>query len=314
MVRLRDVILGRPRRGRYTLARRALQLAILLLFSLQAVLGYRILMGSLASSKILRIIPLMDPFAWIEHSVATLSPTLESITAVLVVVALYSILGRFFCGWVCPMDLLFSIFERKLALAKHPPHARPRLPSRLDKTIPVAMMIAYIVLTVIIGQPFFTTISPIAGTTKLGEFVVGVVYRIPGAALASVISWSIFTLAALLVNIVGEYVFGVKRLWCKYICPVGNLYGLVMNKYSPLSIRIAKPSECVYCNLCSMVCPMNIDIVAYIKRGERVLRDHRCFHCGRCVEVCPRHVLTLGFRSGGQDGVLHVHGGGASKA
>ncbi len=297
MTWLRDLILGRPRRGKYTYARRALQIAILLLFSFQAVLGYKVLMGSLASSRILRTIPMLDPFAWIEHSIATLSPTLESIVAVLVVVTLYSILGRFFCGWVCPMDLLFSIFERKLALAKHPPQSRPRMPTRLDKIVPVAAMTAYIVLTVLLGQPFFTTISPIAGMTKLGEFLVGVLYNIPGASIAAALSWGLFTLGALVVNIVGEYVFGVKRLWCKYICPVGNIYGLVMNKYSPLSIRIERLSECVYCNLCSMVCPMNIDVVAYIRGGERVLRDHRCFHCGRCVEVCPRRVLALGFRS-----------------
>jgi ferredoxin-type protein NapH len=110
---------------------------------------------------------------------------------------------------------------------------------------------------------------------------------------------------ALIVNIIAEYLFGIKRFWCKFVCPIGNLYGLVMNKYSPLAVQIAKPEKCIKCHLCSMACPMSIDIVSYIVEGKPSIRDHRCFHCGRCVEVCPHGVLRLwlwgGKRGSGQE-------------
>ncbi len=293
--RLRRWVLGVPRRGRYTVARRALQLTILLLFSFQAVLSYSILMGSLASSRILQRIPLLDNFAWLEQAAATHSPTLESVVAALVVFTIYSFLGRFFCGWVCPMDLLFSLFERKLSRPGLPLYSRFHRRTRAERLVPPAMMLVYIVLSVLLGRPFFTTYSPVAGATKLGEFLVDVALNLPGAAFGLVMAWGLVTGFALLVNIVAEYVFGVKRFWCRFVCPIGNLYGFVMNKYSPLVVKVTHPERCLRCNLCSMACPMGIDIVGeYLDKGRDV-RDERCFHCGRCVEVCPHSVLSLGF-------------------
>ena len=292
--KLKQAIRGVPPRGKYTIARRALQLAILTLFSTQLLVSGAILMGSLASSRILRTIPLMDPFAWLEQAAATHSPTLESVVAVLVVVALYSVLGKFFCGWVCPMDLLFSLFERKLAGPRAPPRSRPHMASRVEKTIPLVMMAIYIVLSVLLSQPFFTTYSPVAGTTKLGSAVVKVLFDLPGAAIGSIMAWATITGFALIVNIVAEYVFGIKRLWCRYVCPIGNLYGHVMNRYSPLVLKVEHADKCRGCRLCSMVCPMGIDVASYAREGRDV-RDYRCFRCGRCAEVCPCGVLSLGF-------------------
>ncbi len=291
--RLRRFFLGVPRRGKYTIARRLLQLAILVAFSIQALISYSILMGSLASSRLFRKIPLMDPFAWLEHAAATHSPTLESIIAVLVVFAIYSVLGRFFCGWVCPMDLLFSLFERKVNRLSAKPYTRPHKTTKAEKIVPPVMMLIYLVLSVLLGRPFFTTYSPVAGTTKLGEFLVNFIYNLPGAGLGLVMAWGTITGFALVVNIIAEYVFGIKRFWCRFVCPIGNLYGFVTNKYSPFVIKIKRPEKCLRCHLCSMACPMSIDIVReYIDKG-RDIRDHRCFHCARCVEVCPHGVLSF---------------------
>jgi ferredoxin-type protein NapH len=255
-------------------------------------------MGSLASSILFKTVPLMDPFAWLEHSAATHRPTMECVVAVSVVLAIYSVLGRFFCGWVCPMDMLFSLFERKLNRPKDPPLTRFHKPTRAEKIVPPIMMGVYLVLSVLLGQPFFTSFSPVAGTTKLGEFIVGVLVNLPGATMGLILAYGTIAGISLLVNIIAEYVFGIKRFWCKFVCPIGNFYGFIMNKYSPLAVQIVKPEKCVRCNLCSMVCPMSIDIVSYINEGKPTIRDHRCFHCGRCVEVCPYGVLRLWFWGG----------------
>ncbi len=288
------MIRGAPPRGKYTVARRLLQLAVLTLFSIQLLVSGAILMGSLASSRVLHRIPMLDPFAWLEQAAASHSPTLESVIAVGVVFILYSILGRFFCGWVCPMDLLFSLFERKVNKPTGPRLSRPHRASKAEKTIPVVMMVVYLALSVKLGQPFFTTVSPVAGATKLGEFVVGILANVPGAAVGLAMAAATMVGFALIVNIVAEYVFGVKRFWCRYVCPIGNLYGHVMNRYSPLRIKVNNPDKCLGCNICSMACPMSIDLLEYIKSGKDV-RDYRCFHCGRCVEACPHGVLSLGF-------------------
>ncbi|AEM39187.1 polyferredoxin [Pyrolobus fumarii 1A] len=286
------ILRGRPPRGKYTLLRRSMQVALLLLFATQVLFHGAIIEGSLASSRILKTIPMLDIFAWLEQLVASHQATLESIIAVLVVFTLYSVLGRFFCGWVCPMDMLFSIFERKLATPRSPRFARPHEAGRLEKLVPVAAMIAFLLLSVVFAQPFFTTISPIAGTTKLAATLVGILYNVPGATISLAIAWVTTTLAALAINIVAERVFGVKRLWCRFICPAGNIFGHVMNKYSLLTVKTVASNRCTFCQLCSVVCPMTIDVANIAKRGEDI-RDYRCFRCGRCVEVCPERVLAL---------------------
>ena len=299
------IVRGVPPRGKYTIARRLLQLTVLALFSLQFLAAGAIIKGSLASSRILDghipgigRLEMMDFFAWLEHAAATHSPTMESVIAVTLVFILYMLLlGRFFCGWVCPMDLLFSLFERKVSSMRMSHLTRPHRQGKVEKAIPVVMMLTYLALSVILGQPFFTTYSPVAASTKLGSILVGILYNIPGATLGLAMSWATLVGVALLVNIVAEYVFGVKRFWCRFICPIGNIYGYIANRYSPLRVKVVRPERCLGCNICSMACPMSIDLLEYIKKGRDVM-DNRCFHCGRCVEVCPHHVLSLGFGLG----------------
>lgn|GEM_PF-2927849 len=299
------IVRGVPPRGKYTIARRLLQITVLTLFTTQLLVSGIIIKGSLASSRILDghipvlgRIEMMDFFAWLEQAAATHSPTMESVIAVAIVFLLYMVLlGRFFCGWVCPMDLLFSLFERKVSSMRSPPLSRPHKLGRIERLVPIAMMAVYLGLSVLLGQPFFTSYSPVAATTKLGSILVGIVYNIPGATIGLAMSWATLVGVALIVNIVAEYVFGVKRFWCRFVCPIGNIYGYIANKYSPLRVKVLRPERCLGCNICSMACPMGIDLLEYIKSGKDVI-DSRCFHCGRCVEVCPHHVLGLGFRLG----------------
>ncbi len=290
--RLWLLLRGIPPRGRFTLVRRILQLTILILFTIQLPLAGLIIEGSLASARILRTIPLMDLFAWLEQTLATWSPSFESITAVLVVVGVYSVLGRFFCGWVCPMDIIFSLFERKLSSPRAARLTRPHVSRGWEKRIPLVFIVVYLVLSLILGQPFFTTISPVAGTTKLTATLVGILYNIPGATIGLVLAWTTTTLFAVALNIVAEHIFGIKRFWCRFVCPIGAIYGFTMNKYSPLRVRVVAAERCRGCNICSLACPVSIDLLSYINAGRDV-RDYRCFNCGRCVEVCPYKVLSL---------------------
>ncbi|ABU82553.1 4Fe-4S binding protein [Ignicoccus hospitalis] len=304
---------GRPPRGKWTLLRRSLQLFILIMFSIQLFTGGVLFNGSLASSRPIDIvlnqtialpgmevneiyIPMLDPIAFLEMLAATHYATIESLTAVLVVVALYSVLGRFFCGWVCPMDLLFSIFEKKLNLPNQPRHSTFHTPTKAEKAVPIIALIAYVLLSWALGYPFYTTISPTSNASKLGSAVLGVIANVPGAAAGTALAYGAFVVFALIVNVVAEKVFGIKRAWCRFVCPIGALYGFVMNKYDPFKIKINDVSRCTKCRLCSMVCPMGIDVMGDYVLKNKDVTDYRCFRCGRCVEVCPTNVISLGFR------------------
>ena len=102
---------------RWTLARRALQLAVLGLFAGTARLGWTLageplLDGTLSASEVAGTIPLSDPLALLERLAAGHMPTLTAGLGALIVLVLYSLLGsRTFCGWICPMNMVADAAE-----------------------------------------------------------------------------------------------------------------------------------------------------------------------------------------------------------
>lgn len=72
----------------------------------------------------------------------------------------------------------------------------------------------------------------------------------------------------------------IERSWCKYSCPVGAIMGL-FGKLSPTSIS-RNETNCISCNICSKVCPMNIEVAKRIS-----VKDIDCQTCLVCVDACP---------------------------
>ena len=112
-------------RMRWTLARRAVQLTVLLLFAGTArwgwqLMGEPVLDGTLTSSKFLGLIPLSDPLAALQRLAAGHMPTVTVLIGALIVLAVYGILGsRTFCGWMCPMNMVTDLADwprRRLGL------------------------------------------------------------------------------------------------------------------------------------------------------------------------------------------------------
>jgi polyferredoxin len=80
-------------------------------------------------------------------------------------------------------------------------------------------------------------------------------------------------------------IFLVERGWCRYFCPIGAFLA-PFNKVSMIHIDVDL-EKCVHCNLCSIECPMGIDV-------PNMKRDPECILCGKCVNVCPRDAVSYG--------------------
>jgi len=293
-MRIKQVVVGVPRRGRYTLARRVLQVLVLFLFTIQLVVPWKIVEGSLASSRFLGRIPFIDVFAFVEEVVSSRTvSSVEPLIALLVVIVLYFFLGRAFCGWICPFDVILSLFERKM-WRRETRYTIPRRIARREVLVPLLVVGVYLVLSFIYGYPFFTTISPIASTTKFSSILLGVLYNVPGATMGLLLGWATILVGATVLNTVADRVFGVKRLWCRYLCPVGFIYGIAFNRNSSLKVYVDHPDKCINCMLCNITCPMSIDVHSFVE--ENYVDDLRCIMCGRCVEVCPTGVFKFSIR------------------
>jgi len=74
----------------------------------------------------------------------------------------------------------------------------------------------------------------------------------------------------------------VYRPFCKYLCPLGAIYGL-FNKLGIFRLEFEK-SKCVDCGLCEKSCKMDIDV-------RNKLNSAECIRCGACIKACNHGAL-----------------------
>lgn len=189
------------------------------------------------------------------------------------------IFGRAACGWVCPIGFLqraTSRVPRKLKkysfIKKLGAH---KIEPRLRYVKYISLIGLAIVSPILIGF-IFTDICPVGvltGTIPIlilnpGQFIPGF-YFYPALI--------IFILFIILI-------FTVERGWCRYFCPVGALLA-PFNKISHIYVNV-ETKACTHCHLCSMVCPMGIDI-------PNMHRDPECILCGKCINACPNKLINF---------------------
>jgi polyferredoxin len=181
------------------------------------------------------------------------------------------LLGKFFCGWVCPFGTLQALLYR--------------IPSPKLKMPHWTAYIKYAVLLVMVFLiPFF-----------LGELTYGSFCRIcPAAALQVAIpgwikngfSWSAMNAARIAVLIaVIVFVVMSSRSFCKVLCPIGAL----MAPLNRISLWAVKPptEACISCGKCDRTCSTDINPSARILRDIPPSRHEDCIVCHECQPVCP---------------------------
>jgi ferredoxin len=80
----------------------------------------------------------------------------------------------------------------------------------------------------------------------------------------------------------------VSRFWCRALCPLGALLGL-LSRWSILGLA-KKPEHCDDCNRCLMHCQGGDDPI-----GGSPWRKAECHLCLNCVEDCPEKALAFHF-------------------
>ncbi len=273
-----------------TVARRAVQLAMLALFcvpllaagwGLAGALGVGgaeaatpaegLFYGTLSSSSAMGV-TLLDPLAVAEMAAASRTVDPMWLVGVLPVVAVYGILrGRAFCGWVCPVNLLGEGVDRLRRLLKIP-DAGFSLPRRAK----VAVAVSVVVLSGALAIPAFELFSPIGAVSK-------------GLAVGA------FAGVATLLAVLACDLLGPRRLWCRSVCPLGGCYE-VLGKVGQLNVAVDH-SACIHCGRCEQACLCDPSILAPALEGRSpIIAAGDCMACGACIDACP--VDALRFRLG----------------
>jgi ferredoxin-type protein NapH len=258
-------------RYRFLLARRFVQVGLIVLFWLGAHLHLQVLVGNYSASTLFGSVPLADPYAALQILSTFNWLHSEVLIGAFIMLAIYLVLGgRVFCSWICPINMVtdFAAFlRRRFRIGGH---------FRLPKSLRVTLMLLAFPVSAITSVAAFEWISPVGMVHR--ELIFGM-----GAGL-SVIA-AIF-LGDLLV---------VRNGFCGHLCPLGAFYGL-LGKGSFIRVKFI-PEKCDRCMDCVKVCPepLVIDFDRMEKERPMVL-DGACTNCGRCVEICHAEAFRFGHR------------------
>ncbi|MCK5146984.1 4Fe-4S dicluster domain-containing protein [bacterium] len=90
-----------------------------------------------------------------------------------------------------------------------------------------------------------------------------------------------------------------NRAFCKYLCPVPVVMKFGAH-FSVWKIEIFR-DKCTECGKCENNCPMNIQLLRYMKNNQRIMSTE-CITCQQCINVCPEGAIEyskkfdLGFK------------------
>ena len=182
------------------------------------------------------------------------------------------LVGRFFCGWICPMGLLQDLLHRI-------PSPKFRLPLSLRWLKYAFLIVGVGAVAYWAGKEvlyFFCAYCPVA------------TLEVPLPQMIAQHDWAMDTWRILrfsvLVTVLVLVFFNIRG-FCKVMCPVGALVALA-NKFSLFTIRL-DPAACIHCGKCDKSCPMGVPVEACSRTGRAVNRHTECIECLSCEQVCP---------------------------
>jgi polyferredoxin len=292
-----------------------LALFLLLLFKTEFRGSFRAVTGDIRLPYPVSIFLQADPLVSISNVLSTRA-LYKGLLWSLVIIIPTLFLGRFFCGWICPLGTLNHFFsswksERKRGLQRIALNRYQRWQT-LKYYILVAVLVAAVFGSSILGlmDPISLTVrslglSILPGINYAFNALFDALYRTEVSALRFAADALHFLLKDLVLSFKQPYfrqgfalglifltimVLNLRttRFWCRALCPLGALLGLV-SRWSILGLE-KHPAHCEDCNRCLLDCQGGDDPIP----GAQ-WRKAECHLCFNCVGDCPESGLKFKF-------------------
>jgi ferredoxin-type protein NapH len=209
----------------------------------------------------------LDPLAGISLLV-TGGRNVGILIALLPTFLLVVVLGRVFCGWLCPYVPILAVSDairELLAKLGVPPPDR-----RLDRGTPFVVLGCLMLLTALSGAVIAPLVYPPA---VMGRQLFRVVF-LGGLGAGVLVVAAAFAFDT----------FVSRAGFCKYLCPGGALFRLI-GVASPVRLQ-RDPNACTSCGTCNRACNL-----AQSPMTDGL--DSGCERCGKCVSACPNEALQM---------------------
>jgi polyferredoxin len=259
------------------------------------------------SDLLLRFSPLMPLFDFIDTFRIDLI-----LWPALIILLLTPLLGRFFCGWICPLGTTIDFTSK---LLKSPSNRKSSKWHHKLTYIKFTILVASIVLALfsiniwgffdplsILNRAFTAFVYPLTTLVSeqsllafsemgfLGDSAFYLYDRFKEWIMpetqfyAYQMTWiALFFLGILIVEKIS------RRFWCRYLCPAGAFLGFLsqFRFYERLVSNV-----CPVCNKCQHDCKMNAipeEDVTYSNKVE-------CIECFNCGALCPPKTKSITYR------------------
>lgn len=190
-------------------------------------------------------------------------------------IAVGALCGRFVCGWLCP----FGLFQELVHKIPFPKKVKKLPGDKVLRALKYVILVVFVIvlpLTVVnivgIGDPWFCKYICPSGML-LGGIPLSVLNEGIRSAAGMLFAWKFFLLAVVIVLSLIVY-----RPFCRYLCPLGAIYGL----FNPVAFwrYEVDADKCIDCGKCKAACPMDIDL-------HKEPSSRLCVRCGKCKKSCP---------------------------
>jgi ferredoxin-type protein NapH len=263
--------------------------------------------GSLSSFGLENIYAIC-PLGYLETALASREIMPRLLVPFLVIAGLTTLLGRIFCGWICPIPLVRKLIINKVdegqkALTNSSSNYGSALPgfkvgetakescsqesTGAEKNSSSGLIILGVTMgaSAIFGFPVFCLICPI-----------GLVFATL-FALIRLIRFNEPTLDLIIFPIVIIVELVLLKKWCSKLCPVGALLSL-FSRFNRSLVPTVDRSLCLEerhntkCRLCRDACSFDIDL----KHGSGTGDISDCTKCRDCATSCPGHAIRFPWR------------------
>lgn len=240
--------------------------------------------GSIPWSARLFGISFTDLLAASESALATRSLLSVLAAGALIPLIATVLLGRVYCGWICPIGLLMPLIRRLrtvVAFLELPLHE-----IRFSRKNKYALLAAAAVIALIGGLPLLHYIYPPAILSRESHSFATVLFDRAESGIFA-FPWGFISGGMIFLGLVALVeVAAAPGFWCATLCPGGALYS-ALSRFKLLRVKRTK-SACIDCVICDKACPMQL-LPMTDKTGPE------CDACGVCVDVCPTKALSFRF-------------------
>lgn len=286
--------------------RRGVQVLFLLFFVVLFLRARFPYVGQPPSDLFLRFSPLIPLFAFIDNFQLS-----RLFWPAWIILALTPFLGRFFCGWICPLG---TTLDATSHLVKSPPN---RKASRWEKWRPLkfVILLSTVLLALfsihlwglfdplsILNRALTAVLYPLA--TLLVESTLLGLARLPFLETPAYALYDgfkvvlmpedqahlqqVFWVALFFGALLGAEKLS-RRFWCRYLCPTGALLGFLAQ--FRLYERVVG-AACTDCMKCRRECKMNAIPEGNVRETSKV----ECIDCFSCAEDCPPKIDAITYR------------------